>query len=339
MSTHMSTAIRRSLRNVVAFGDTDVFPFPFERYLFDDKFEDCASLLEQRNKDFSTDIDDYPPINVEALAAVGYTGFRNVTLIEPLWNVYYLALVISMADEMEYARPSTSERRVFSYRYGWGDGRSSLFQDITWMDYRREAVLLSQNKKFVVLTDIADHYARVNHHRLENSLIRKCRRSYKKNLMYLLKRFTNTRSYGLPVGGPASRMLAELSLVDVDRAISNAGISFVRYADDYTMFTDSKPDAYKALIKLSDSLAHEGLSLQKHKTRIMSASEFQQMSSFLDPRGDRDSTDEQRLLHLAIKFDPYSPTAEEDYDHLKAVRSISSEYFHVRSQRRLLTNP
>lgn len=318
MSTRMPTAIRRALKNIVAFGDTDVFPFPFERYLFDDRPKECAALLEQTNRCFEEEVGLHPPINVEALAPVGYTGFRNVTLIEPLWNAYYLALVISIADEIENARPPISEKRVFSYRYGWNDSRHSLFQDFTWIDYRKEAVRLSRSKEFVVVTDIADHYARVNHHRLENTLKRNCGGGQVKKLMRLLQRFSNTRSYGLPVGGPASRLLAELSLVDVDLRINDAGITFVRYADDYTMFAKSRPDAYKALIELSDSLALEGLSLQKHKTKIMSASEFQQMSSFLDPKGDQDSTDEQRLLHLAIKFDPYSATAEEDYESLRA---------------------
>ena len=318
MSTRMPTAIRRALNNVVAFGDTDVFPFPFERYLFGDKLKECAALLDHRSKHFDDEVSSHPPINVEALALVGYTGFRHVTLIEPLWNAYYLALVISIADNMEDARPAISDQRVFSYRYGWNESRHSLFQDLTWIDYRKQAVHLSQNKQFVIITDIADHYTRINHHRLENSLNRNCGGDQVKKLMRLLQRFSNTRSYGLPVGGPASRLLAELSLVDVDLRLSNSGIEFVRYADDYTMFTNSKPSAYKALIELSDSLALEGLSLQKQKTRIMLASEFQQMSSFLDPKGDHDSTDEQRLLHLAIKFDPYSPTAEEDYENLKA---------------------
>ena len=318
MSIRMPTAIRRALKNIVAFGDTDVFPYPFERYLFDDKQKECAALLDQRSKQFEEELASHPPINVETLAQVGYTGFRRVTLIEPLWNAYYLALVISVADEIEAARPAISEERVFSYRYGWSQAQQSLFKDVTWIDYRKQAVSLSRNHKFVIITDIADHYDRVNHHRLENSLNRVCGGARSKQVMRLLQRFSRTRSYGLPVGGPASRLLAELSLVDVDLGLSAAGIDFVRYADDYTMFANSKPDAYKALVELSDSLAVEGLSLQKHKTRIVSASEFQQMSSFLDPKDDHGSTDEQRLLHLAIKYDPYSPTAEEDYEKLKS---------------------
>ena len=321
MSIRMPKAIRRALQNIVAFGDTDVFPYPFERYLFDDKQEECAALLETRSAQFDDELRSHPPINVETLAQVGYTGFRRVTLIDPLWNAYYLALVISVADEIEGARAAMSDKRVFSYRYDWSQAQRSLFRDVTWIDYRKQAVTLSQNHEFVIITDIADHYDRVNHHRLENSLNRVCGGIPSKHIMRLLQQFSRTKSYGLPVGGPASRLLAELSLIDVDLGLSSAGISFVRYADDYTMFADSKPDAYKTLVELSDSLAVEGLSLQKHKTRIVSASEFQQMSSFLDPKSDRGSTDEQRLLHLAIKYDPYSPTAEEDYGVLKSAIS------------------
>ena len=318
MSTRMTTAIRRALKNVIAFGDTDVFPFPFERYLFDDKLDECIELVDQRSKQFKKEIESHPPVNIDALAQVGYTGFRHVTLIDPLWNVYYLALVISIAERIETARLPLDQHRVFSYRYSWNKTSSSLFQDVTWLDYRTQAVNLSGDHAFVLVTDIADHYARVNHHRLENSLNRIRGGGQVNKLMRLLQRFSNTKSYGLPVGGPASRVLAELSLVDVDRFLDGAGIEFVRYADDYTIFCDSRPAAYQALIKLADFLSIEGLSLQKSKTKMMAAAEFQQMNAVLDPQDDHGSTDEQRLMHLAIRYDPYSPTAEEDYDSLKA---------------------
>ena len=318
MSTRMHTAIRSALKNVITFGDTDVFPFPFERYLFDDRLDECVELVDQRSKNFDDEIRTHPPLNIDTLAQVGYTGFRHVTLIDPLWNVCYLALVISIADEIEAARLPLSEERVFSYRYSWDKKSNSLFQDVTWLHYRRHAMNLSRGHSFVLVTDIADHYARVNHHRLENLLNRVSSGGQGKKLMSLLQRFSKNKSYGLPVGGPASRILAELSLVNVDLSLHRSGIEFVRYADDYTIFCDSEPAAYRALIKLAESLSIEGLSLQKNKTKIMATAEFQQINSFLNPRNGHDSTDEERLLNLAIRFDPYSPTAEEDYDALKA---------------------
>jgi len=62
------------------------------------------------------------------------------------------------------------------------------------------------------------------------------------------------------------------------------------------------------------------LVLQKKKTRILDAEEFRQASGLLDPETDPSKpqvTDEQKLLNISINFDPYSPTAEEDYEELK----------------------
>ena len=323
MPSSTSTAIQRALQNIVAFGDTDVFPFPLERYLFDDKLDECADLALERSKHFEKEINSHPPINIDTQSQVGYTGFRHVTLIDPLWNVYYLALVLSIAKQIEDARVPLDEGRVFSYRYDWNKDKSSIFRDVTWVDYRDRSLELSQRHEFVIMTDIADHYARINHHRLENNLDRICPGAHVKRLMRLLQNFSNRKSYGIPVGGPASRTMAEASLINIDRLLLSEGIEFVRYADDYNIFCNSQPCAYKSLVKLSDYLSMEGLSLQKSKTKILPSSEFQQLSALLDPTLADASTDEQRLLHLAIRFDPYSPNAEDDYDALRdAVKQV-----------------
>ena len=323
MPSSMSTAIKRALQNIVAFGDTDVFPFPFERYLFDDKTDECFDFVLERSKHFEEEVSSRPPINIDTQSQVGYTGFRHVTLIDPPWNVCYLALVLLVSKQIEDERVPLDENRVFSYRYHWDKERNSIFRDVTWADYRSRAFELSQQSEFIIMTDIADHYARINHHRLENILNRICSGNQIKDLMRLLQCFSDRKSYGIPVGGPASRILAEASLINIDRLLLSEGIEFVRYADDYTIFCSSQPNAYKALVKLSDYLSLEGLTLQKSKTKILPSSEFQQLSVLLDPTLEGAPTDEQRLLHLAIRFDPYSPNAEDDYDALRdAVKKI-----------------
>ena len=114
-------------------------------------------------------------------------------------------------------------------------------------------------------------------------------------------------------------ILAELALSPVDEHLVRRKIKFCRYADDYTIFCDSKSEAYKTLVLLAEKLFNEGLVLQKTKTRIVSAEEFRETVSFLDlDILGRSMTDEQRLLNIAIRFDPYSPTAEEDYERLKS---------------------
>ena len=64
----------------------------------------------------------------------------------------------------------------------------------------------------------------------------------------LLSKFSGTISYGLPVGGPASRILSELALNQTDRHLKARKIEFCRYADDYTIFCDNQSDGYKIFI-------------------------------------------------------------------------------------------
>ena len=319
-------AIRRAVKNIVRYGDTDIFPFPLERYVFEDKFDHCVQLLMERHREFEKHRADSPPLTIEALTQVGYSGFRRATQIEPFWNAYYLALVVSIAKEIEDYRIPVGREIVYSYRYKWNKDNCSLFQNSTWHDFRLRARQLCERFSFVVLTDIADFYPRINHHRLENLLGRLPGvGSVPASLDKLLSHFSHRRSYGLPVGGPASRILAELSLADVDMHLDRRGIRFCRYADDYAIFSETKAASYDALILLSEKLLNEGLSLQKTKTKILSTSEFLELQRFLDPRSieTHDATEEQKLLNVSIRFDPYSSTAHEDYEELKgAVEKI-----------------
>jgi len=138
--------------------------------------------------------------------------------------------------------------------------------------------------------------------------------------MKLLSTFSMINvSYGLPIGGPASRILAELALAGVDLHLKRRQITFCRYADDYCIFCTDKSAAYKALVFLSEQLFNEGLVLHKKKTRILSAEEYRETSKAFMPTDDSEPmSDEKKLLNISLRFDPYSPTAEEDYDNLKA---------------------
>ena len=85
------------------------------------------------------------------------------------------------------------------------------------------------------------------------------------------------------------------------------------------MFCEDRPSAYKNLVFLSERLFDEGLVLHKNKTRILTAEEYRETSmAFMPAKDGADTTDEGKLLNISLRFDPYSPTAEEDYETLKA---------------------
>jgi len=322
---NIKAAFEAAVSNIARYGDTDVFPSPFENHVLFDKPAEIVGLLEQIHSDIDRALAQYPPLNIDTLSPVGYTGFRWVTEIEPMWNAYFLALAIPIAEAAEKARLPESEKSVFSYRFEFDPNTSKLFKNSTWLDYKRRALELSCEFAYALVTDISDFYPRIYHHRLENELERlKLHSDIPSRMMKLLTQFSKTVSYGLPVGGPASRILAEIALHPVDLHLHREGIQFCRYTDDYHLFASSKEDAYRFLAFLSDKLFNEGLSLQKSKTKITTAKELQEVSRYLDPiTDDGHASPETRLLGLSIKFDPYSPHADEDYRALKeAVRSI-----------------
>ena len=188
---------------------------------------------------------------------------------------------------------------------------------------------LSDEYEFVVACDISEFYPRLGHHRLENALKQVAGDTpYPKRIMDFLSNYSNTRSFGLPIGGPAARILSEITINQIHRLLTGNGIAFARFADDYHLFAQSREDAYHHLIFLSEKLFdNQGLSLQKSKTRIMTAAEFRATNPLkhheADPAPEKEGEAAaaahkgSQLLQFSLRFDPYSPTADEDYEHLR----------------------
>lgn len=321
----MKKSILRAIANVADYGDTDIFPFPIEnRVLFDLKEEIAAFLLE-KDKDFESFMTGYPPSNHGTLAPVGYTGFRWATQLDPLWNIYFLALVIEIAPKIEQARLPKSDNRVFSYRFNSDASSSYIFKkEMGWRQFLESSIDAANKSAFVVSCDISEFYPRLNHHRLDNALRQlpgtdNCR----KKIMEFLSNYSETYSFGLPVGGPAARLLSELTLNQIDRLLKSKRIEFRRFADDFYLFADSQEEAFKNLVYLSQILQrNQGLQLQKSKTRIMSSSEFLSTNplSMDDSEMEDDKLTPSRrgLISLSLHFDPYSESAADDYERLKS---------------------
>ena len=273
----MKIFFERAIANVVRHGDTDIFPFPIENHLFFDEPAETVALLQDIHNNFDDRLSKYPPANEGALAPVNYSGFRWATQIDPLWNLYFLALVLSIADDIEAARIPPHANCVFSYRYKWNETTADLFADkYHWHHFMECSLQHAKTHKFVVACDISEFYLRLGHHRLESALLQtSAKGDAHKRIMAFLSNFSNTNSFGLPIGGPAARILSELVLNQIDRLLRSTGITFCRFADDFHMFCDTTEDAYANLIFLSEKLLkNQGLQLQKSKTRIMSSAEF-----------------------------------------------------------------
>jgi hypothetical protein len=313
------SALKLATKNIASFGDTDIFPFPTENHIFFDKANDICNVLRGIDQDFTDSLVKMPVLTTKELSTVGYSGFRQGTQIDPIWNAYLLALVATIGDAIETRRVAPTI--VFSYRYKPDPESGSLFDKaVGWHQFQAAAKNGAEKHAYILRCDISDFYPRIYHHRLQNALHRATPKADVVNrICDLVSAIAAGPSYGLPVGGPAARLLSELLLNSVDRLLIAEGICFIRFVDDYIIFAESREKAHSALIRLSELLiTNEGLSLQKTKTRILTAAEFLATSDFSAPP-DGESTEDERartFRRLRIHYDPYSPTATADYEAL-----------------------
>ncbi|PLS19841.1 RNA-directed DNA polymerase [Neptunicoccus cionae] len=322
-------AAKLAVQNVIKHGDTDIFPFPFENHAFFDKETEAVELVIEYDEKFEQYLNQFPPKNVSSLTPVTYSGFRWATQIDPMWNAHFLASVTAIGESIERARIDRKNEAVFSYRFEPNTETGDVFsREVGWFQFMKKSLELAEVHPFTVICDISEFYPRLGHHRLENALRQVAGETpYPKRIMSFLSNFSNTNSFGLPIGGPAARLLSEITINQVDRLLQSKGIVFTRFADDYHLFAQTKEDAYRNLIFLSEKLfINQGLTLQKSKTRIMSSTEFKATS----PIKDEQKPDEEQaadaaidhsratLMRFSLRFDPYSPTADDDYEALKA---------------------
>jgi hypothetical protein len=130
----------------------------------------------------------------------------------------------------------------------------------------------------------------------------------------ILSKLAAGRSFGLPVGGQCARILAEVMMTPIDRSLTDAGLIWHRYVDDYTLICRSQQEAYKALSELSHALADYGLSLNRSKTTLLSAKHYKDFVSAQLGDGEDSSL---ALRELDLHFDPYSDNASSEYEKLK----------------------
>lgn len=314
---------KRAAQEIAAHGDNDTLPFDIDTKFFGDKAQEIASiamgfyqeLREGPIKDNHTRVASLPVFSERLIAPSGPTGFRVVTKIQPFWNMYYNGLAISIAEHLEARR----DPRTHSYRF-LPEGGSRLFDpQRSWRAFKQATVEQAEIAGLgavVVQTDISSFYEHISHHHIENFAtdFDGDGRVVGKQLNALLNKFSAGRSFGLPVGGQGSRVLAELFLKYVDDAMTAAAINWHRYVDDYILIAPNSAAAYRALGTLAQALLNYGLTLNKSKTVFLSTKHY---IDYVNAQlGDNDS-EATKLRTIDLKFDPYSDNPDEDYESLK----------------------
>lgn len=267
-------SLKHAVAHLVRYGDTDVFPHLPEIAFLKDR---AAEVVAELSK---LDIDNFTPSSAfEALAPKSRFGFRIVHQMPVVDTLLFLAALIEIGSEIEAQRSPVDTHRSFSYRFKPDDSGGIFDGSATyknWLKYQLKLVKSNLKIKQVVVTDISDFYARINFHRLENLLDDAApKHGAARYLKKHIKTIRAKQSFGLPVGGSAARLLAELALSDTDRSLEMEGLLATRYVDDFRIFLDGSQSPYDALALLASQLGiNEGLALNAAKTRILDRSQF-----------------------------------------------------------------
>ncbi len=308
---HLLIAIEEALKNNLAHGDTDIFPVPhiYQHWKkYPQQAIEAVLLLHEhlQNKTEFTKIE-----CIRSFVPAGPTGFRLGTQIEPVSNLYYLALTLLCAPLLEVNRQSIPSGRVHSYRYQSIDSECRIFKpEVGWRSFQLQAKSYGEQFSYVLVCDIADFYRQIKLRAIEHALIHSnCDPELIQRILLFLD-LLDIPVNGLPIGGPASRILAEAALQEVDDILEHENIIYCRFVDDIRIFTNSQQVAYQHLLRMNEILYKEGLNLQKSKTRVLTTKEWLAESSFhqafTPTKGRIESMEDLRTLLMMPSLDPYS---------------------------------
>lgn len=139
------------------------------------------------------------------------------------------------------------------YSYGFRAGRSCHQAIDTALDY------INAGYCYAVSIDLAKFFDRVNHDRLMYTLSMRIK---DKEVLRLIRRYLQSgvmingvvqkTEEGTPQGGNLSPILSNIVLDELDKELERRGHKFVRYADDITIFVQSRRAGERVLKSVTD---------------------------------------------------------------------------------------
>ena len=137
--------------------------------------------------------------------------------------------------------------------------------------------------RYAVDMDLSKFFDRVGHDVL---MARVARRIKDKQLLRLIGRYLRAgvmvegvlqpTDVGTPQGGPASPLLANMLLDDLDKELERRGLHFVRYADDFAIFAKSQRSAERIMASVTRFLTDKlRLVVNQEKSRVVASEEFE----------------------------------------------------------------
>jgi hypothetical protein len=150
----------------------------------------------------------------------------------------------------------------------------------SWLRFQKEIFKFSKDRKFIVITDIANYYDFIRYDHLRNTIagILDVRESVLDFLIYVLSELLWQPDYmprieiGLPqLNFDAPRLLAHCFLYELDKvAVGFGDVDYVRFMDDIDIGVDSIEKAKQVIKDIDLTLQSRHVRLNSGKTQILS---------------------------------------------------------------------
>ncbi|BAQ59719.1 hypothetical protein GM3708_124 [Geminocystis sp. NIES-3708] len=308
-----------ALNHALTLGDTDIFPELFEFQAISSEWENIKKFIQE------TDILHWKvrPFR-RCLVPKHRFGFRISTQLDPLDFLVFTALIKEIGEKLEAQRVPVSENIIHSYRFSPNNNGNMFSDEYTYQSFQKASQKICEENTLshVVIADIADFFPRIYTHRIDNALHRALGTGHMhaKALKDLIAHWAGSYSYGIPVGSSASRLIAEVTITDIDQILLSEGAKYLRYSDDFRIFCNSEAEAYKYLTLIARSLLdNHGLTLQQNKTKIIPVDVFRRI--YLKENENREiETLSERFYDLLALMGIQDTYEEINYD------SLSPEY-------------
>lgn len=140
---------------------------------------------------------------------------------------------------------------------------------------------LNEGKMYVIELDLEKFFDKVNHDKLMSLLMVKVT---DKATLRLIRQYLRSgimeggavsqRTEGTPQGSPLSPLLSNIILDELDKELSKRGLSFVRYADDCSIYVKSEKSAQRVLAGITKYIETSlKLTVNKEKSKVSRPSE------------------------------------------------------------------
>lgn len=289
-----------SLKNIEKYGDTDIFPIPFEYEAIRENWDTYLKDLLRGEDLLNWNVRPFR----RTLTPKHMFGFRISTQLDPLDCIIFNSLIYEIGNDIEKSRLPKTDKIAFSARFSPKNDGRMYDPDYNWLAFQERCAELCGSNEYshIVVADIADFYPRLYSHPLENALAACTSKvNHVGKIKSMISDWNCSISYGIPVGPSGPRLLAELAIDDVDRGLIAEGIMHCRYVDDYRFFCKSELEAYEQLAFLAHILfENHGLTLQQHKTKILDIETFKEVYLRLD--GDRELDNLSNNFHNILEI-------------------------------------